>query len=278
MKKLLAAGKPLAVAIAACASLSAHAQSAGDNVVGLGWFHVMPQDSSNELTTHVAPTPINTPLRLPSQFTSAGTSLSTKSADTFGLVFTHFFTDHIATTFVGGVPPEFELDGHGTIQPPGPAGTLGNQNLDQTNPIVKSVRQWSPALIFQYYFNSPTSAFRPFAGLGVSYNFFTNIKLTNGFVNSTQNNLGAVLAAGAGKPGQTSVTAKASSSWQPVFNLGATYNFDKHWGLIASLTYIPLKTTSSLIIKAADGTELATTKSKLNANPLITFLAVSYRF
>ncbi len=251
MKKLLAAGKPLAVAIAACASMSAHAQSAGDNVVGLGWFHVMPQDSSNELTTHVAPTPINTPLRLPSQFTSAGTSLSTKSADTFGLVFTHFFTDHIATTFV---------------------------NLDQTNPIVKSVRQWSPALIFQYYFNSPTAAFRPFAGLGVSYNFFTNIKLTNGFVTSTQNNLGAVLAAGAGKPGQTSVEAKASSSWQPVFNIGATYTFDKPWGLIASLTYIPLKTTSSLIIKAADGTELATTKSKLNADPLITFLAVSYRF
>jgi outer membrane protein len=278
MKKLLAAGKTLAAASIACASLSAHAQSAGDNVVGLGWFHVMPQDSSSEMTTHVAPTPINTPLRLPDQFTSAGTSLSTKSADTFGLVFSHFFTDHVAATFVGGVPPEFELDGHGTIQPPGPAGALGNQNLDQTNPIVKSVRQWSPALIFQYYFNSPTAAFRPFAGLGVSYNFFTNIKLTNGFVTSTQNNLGAVLAAGAGKPGQTSVEAKASSSWQPVFNIGATYNFDKHWGLIASLTYIPLKTTSSMIIKAADGTELATTKAKLNADPLITFLAVSYRF
>ncbi len=258
--------------------MSAHAQSAGDNVVGLGWFHVMPQDSSDALTTYVAPTPINTPLRLPSQFTSAGTSLSTKSADTLGLVFTHFFTDHIATTFVGGVPPAFELDGHGTIQPPGPAGALGNQNLDQTNPIVKSVRQWSPALIFQYYFNAPTAAFRPFAGLGVSYNFFTNIELTNGFVTSTQNNLGAVLAAGAGKPGPTSVEAKASSSWQPVFNLGATYNFDKHWGLIASLTYIPLKTTSSLIIKAADGTELATTKTRLKADPLITFLAVSYRF
>jgi len=143
---------------------------------------------------------------------------------------------------------------------------------------VKSVRQWSPALIFQYYFNAPTAAFRPFAGIGVSYNFFTNIKLTNGFETSTQNNLGAVLAAGAGKPGPTSVEAKASSSWQPVFNLGATYNFDKHWGLIASLTYIPLKTTSSLIIKAADGTELATTKTRLKADPLITFLAVSYRF
>src|SRR5258708_23008504 len=167
MKKLLAAGKPLAVAIAACASMSAHAESGGDNGGGLGWFHVMPQDSSDELTTHVAPTPINTPLRLPSQFTSAGTSLSTKSADTFGLVFTHFFTDHIATTFVGGVPPEFELDGHGTIQPPGPAGALGNQNLDQNNPIVKSVRQSSPALIFQYSFIFPPPPFPPFSRPGL---------------------------------------------------------------------------------------------------------------
>jgi outer membrane protein len=33
-----------------------------------------------------------------------------------------------------------------------------------------------------------------------------------------------------------------------------------------------------LIIKAADGTELATTKTRLKADPLITFLAVSYRF
>ncbi len=143
---------------------------------------------------------------------------------------------------------------------------------------MKSVRQWSPSLIFQYYFNGPNDKFRPFAGLGVSYNFFTNIKLTNGFTTSTQENLGAVLAAGAGKPGPTSVDAKASSSWQPVFNLGATYYFDKHWGVLASLTFIPLKSTSSLIIKAADGTELATTKSVLKANPLISFVAVTYRF
>ncbi|MGA7815529.1 OmpW/AlkL family protein [Caballeronia sp.] len=278
MKKILAAGKPLAAVALACASLTVHAQSAGDNVVAFGWFHVMPQDSSDPLTTYVAPTPINTPLRLPSQFTSPGTSLSTEHADTAGLVFSHFFTDHIAATVVAGVPPAFEINGHGTIQPPGPAGELGNQNLDQTNPLVKSVRQWSPTLIFQYYFNAPTDKFRPFAGLGVSYNFFTNIELSNGFQTSTQDNLGAILAAGAGKPGPTSVEAKASSSWQPVFNLGATYYFDKHWGVLASLTYIPLRTTSSMIIKAADGTELATTKSKLSADPLITFLAVTYRF
>ncbi|TXC88295.1 OmpW/AlkL family protein [Paraburkholderia azotifigens] len=281
MKKHLIAA--LAAALAAAlsfASLNAYAQKAGDNLVTLGWFHVMPQDSSTPLTTHVAPVPINTPLRLPSSFTSQGTSLSTNNADTAGLVFSHFVTDHIAVTSVAGIPPKFQIYGHGTIQPPGPAGALGKQDIGDpaVNPIVKSVRQWSPALIFQYYFASSTAKFRPFLGIGVSYNWFSDIQLNNNFVTSTQDNLGAILAAGAGKPGKTTVEAKASSSWAPVFNAGAIYNVTDHWGITASVTYIPLKTTSSVIIKAADGTELGVSKSELKANPIITYLAVSYKF
>ncbi|WP_042298577.1 OmpW/AlkL family protein [Paraburkholderia bannensis] len=272
-----------AAAVATCAaglSTAAHAQHAGDNVAVLGWFHVMPQQSSTPLTTTVAPTPINTPLRLPNSFTSPGTGLSTSKADTVGLVFTHFLTDHIAVSSVAGVPPTFKLYGHGTIKPPGPAGALGSQNLSDasTNPIVTSVRQWSPALIFQYYFRDGDAKFRPFVGVGVSYNWFSSIQLNPNFVKATQDDLGAVLAAGAGKPGQTQVSAKASSSWQPVFNLGATYNVTAHFGIVASLTYIPLKTTSSVIVKAADGTELAVSRAELKADPLISYLGVSYRF
>ncbi len=274
MKKIIIA------ALAACVSLGAHAQQAGANVVSLGWFHVMPQDSSTPLTTNVAPTPINTPLRLPDSFTSAGTGLSTNNADTAGLIFSHFFTDHFAVTSVAGVPPTFKIYGHGTIKPPGPAGALGIQDLSDpnANPIVKSVRQWSPAVIFQYYFASATAKFRPFIGIGVSYNWFSNIQLNNNFVTSTQNNLGAVLAAGAGKTGKTTVEARASSSWQPVFNIGAIYSINEHWGVTATVSYIPLKTTSSVIIKAADGTELGVSKAQLKADPIITLLAVSYKF
>jgi outer membrane protein len=272
--------KILAALLAASLPMAAQAQHAGDNVVSLGWFHIMPQDSSSELTTSLAPTPIMTPLRLPDSFTSAGTGLSTNSTDTAGLVFSHFLTDHIALTAVAGVPPTFKVYGHGVVKPPGPAGALGIQDLGDpsANPIIKSVRQWSPAAILQFYFASPDAKFRPFVGVGVSYNFFTNFELNPGFVASTQQNLGAVLAAGAGKTGTTTVEAKASPSWQPVFNAGATYNFTEHWGVTASLTYIPLSTTSSLIVKAADGTELGVTKGKLHADPLITYLAVSYRF
>jgi outer membrane protein len=270
----------LVAAIAACLSSAAFAQQAGDNVVSLGWFHIAPIDSSSELTTDVAPTPIMTPLRLPDQFTSSGTSLTTNNADTVGLLFTHFFSDNIAVTTVAGVPPTFQINGNGIIKPPGPAGALGIQDLNApgSNPLVKSVRQWSPAALLQFYFGKAADKFRPFIGFGASYNFFTDIQLNPAFINYTQQGLGAVLAAGAGKSGPTTVEAKASPSWQPVFNLGAIYNINKHWGIIASVTYIPLRTTSSLYIKAADGTELGVTRGTLSADPIISYLAVSYKF
>lgn len=98
-----------AAGAAALAPLAAHAQSAGSNLVTLGWFHIMPQQSSTPLTTNVAPTPINTPLRLQGSFTSAGTGLRTSGADTVGLTVSHFLTDHIAVTSVAGVPPVFTV-------------------------------------------------------------------------------------------------------------------------------------------------------------------------
>ncbi|MBR8035848.1 OmpW family protein (plasmid) [Burkholderia vietnamiensis] len=264
----------------ALAPLAAQAQSAGSNVVTLGWFHVMPQQSSTPMTTNVAPTPINTPLRLPPTFTSPGTGLRTSDADTVGLTVSHFLTDHIAVTSVAGVPPVFKVSGQGTIRPPGPAGALGTQNigLASVNPIVKSVRQWSPAVLLQYYFGAATAKFRPFLGLGVSYNWFSDLQLNTNFIKQTQDNLGAILAAGAGKPGTTSVEAKASSSWQPVFNAGLQYNLTEHFGLIASVTYIPLKTTSTVTIKAADGTVLAESKSELKADPIISYVGMTYKF
>lgn len=276
-RKTCAAACAAAMGAFACA---AHAQHAGDNVVSLGWFHIMPQDSSTPMTTYVTPQPIDTPLRLPSSFTSSGTGLSTTNADTLGLVISHFFTDHIALTTVAGVPPTFKLKGRGSIVPPGPAGALGTENLDDpaNEPIVKSVRQWSPAMMIQYYFNSAAARFRPFVGIGISYNFYTNIELNPNFVTSTQNNLGSVLAAGAARPGVTSVSAKASPSWAPVFNLGASYEITNHWGVSGSLTYIPLKTRSTVYVRAADGTLLGTTQSQLTADPLITYVAVSYKF
>ncbi|WP_338925217.1 hypothetical protein IHE33_06480 [Mycetohabitans endofungorum] len=51
-----------------------------------------------------------------------------------------------------------------------------------------------------------------------------------------------------------------------------------HWSLTASVSYMPLTTYASTTIKAADGTTLAMSKAKLNADPLITLLALSSEF
>ncbi|MBY4733729.1 OmpW family protein [Cupriavidus pauculus] len=275
-----AAAIAAATAIAAITAAPAHAQKAGDNVVSAGWFHIQTFGTSGPLTTNVVDVPINYPLGLPSSFSAPGSGLSSSNSDTLGLTFSHFVTDHIAITGVGGIPPTFKIYGHGELIPPGPAGALGRQSLGDPslNPIITRARQWSSAAMVQYHFRSPGVSFRPFVGLGVSYNFFTDIKVNPAFAESVNNNLGAILAAGAGIPGPTSVTADASSSWAPIFNLGGTYNFNEHWGVTGAVTYIPLKSESTMTIKASDGTVLSTSKTTLRPNPLVFFLAATYKF
>lgn len=271
------------MASVACACTAAtgavHAQSAGDNIISTGWLHIAPRDSSKPLTTSVTQYPL-TSLAVPANFTSPGTGVSVSNADTAGLVFTHFLTDHIAAQMVAGVPPKFSLTGKGVIAPPGVAGALTSIDIGapQNNPIVASVREWSPALVMQYYFGAAQARLRPFLGLGVSYNFFTNIKLNPNFEAALNRNFGTVLAALAMKPGATSVEAKSSPSWQPVFNAGFSYAFDKHWVGSASVSYVPLKTTANIKIKAADGSVLSSSDADIKINPIVTFVSVGYRF
>ena len=59
-------------------SAVAHAQSAGDFVVNVGWFHFAPQDSSQPLTVNA----------LGSSVTAAGTGASIADNDTLGLTAT----------------------------------------------------------------------------------------------------------------------------------------------------------------------------------------------
>ncbi|GAB3630092.1 membrane protein [Pandoraea terrae] len=257
----------------------AFAQHAGDSVISTGWFHIAPQDSSKPMTTHVNQDFIN-PLIIPPSFTSPGSGAKVSNSDTLGLVFTHFLTDNIAMQTVAGVPAKFKLNGQGVIAPPGIAGALTSIDLGApaNNPIVQSVRQWSPALVFQYYFRDADASLRPFLGLGVSYTFFTDVKLNPNFEAQLNRNFGDVLASTSGHNGPTRVEAKSSSSWQPVLNAGVGYTFDKHWIATASVSYVPLKTTANIKIKAADGTVLSSSDAEIRLNPIVTFVSLGYKF
>jgi len=235
-KQMLAAGAVMALAGAA------QAQSAGSNIVSLGWFRVMPNSSADPLT-------VDSVNGFPVGLVRQGTGAKIESADTLGIAFTHFFTDNISGEFVLGIPPNHDVTGDGTFSKYGKLGT---------------VRQWSPALLVKYHFFDAKTKFRPYVGIGVNYTWFTDETITNqGFVNNE------VLPGG-------KMTANADSSVNPVFNLGANYAFTDNWFVGLSVSYVPLSTKATFT--TTNGPVTITSHTKIRIDPVVTYLSVGYRF
>lgn len=245
MKKTFSVLLPQAAAmcILAAFSLPASAQSAGSNIVQLGWFHLYTDDSSDPLRRES-----------PAPATLAGTGSTVNDADTFGLAYTHFFTDNFALTVDAGVPPKFNLYGEGALEG---LGKLG------------SAKQWSPAVIGKWYFGQAEDKWRPFVGLGVTHVWYSSVELTPGL-----QNLVTVPFAGPGG----SASAHLSSSWAPVANVGIAYNLDEKWSIGFSLSYIPLDTDAEIVGRNAAGTVVSRHKTNLTIDPYVTFLSVGYKF
>ena len=242
-KPFNALAKLAALSVLAVSSLPALAQSAGSNVVNVGWFHLDTHDSSKPLAVT---SPVST--------TIPGSGAEVDSADTLGLAYTRFFTDNFALTFDAGVPPKFNLTGTGSL-----AG-LGH---------LGSAKQWSPAIIAKWYFGNADDKFRPFVGIGATHVWYTSVNLSR----SLQDRV-TVPFGGAGG----SASASLSSSWAPVANVGLTYNFDKNWSLGFSVSYIPLDTDAEITGRNAAGTVISRSRTNLTLDPLVTFLSVGYKF
>ena len=232
-------------ALAALGSGSAMAQKAGDWQVGAGWLHFAPQDSSKPLT-----------FTAPSYAVIPGSGASVGTSDTFGVNLTYFVDSHWAVEGVLGVPPTFKLTGEGTL---GPIGELGD------------AKQWSPTVLAKYYFNDGEAKFRPYVGLGATYVWYSDVNLTPGLQGALANRIGLPASA------LSTTTAKLDSSFTAVFNVGVAYQFDPHWGMAFSVSYIPLKTTAKLTTTAR-GIPVAASESRLTLNPIVPYLAVTYKF
>ncbi|MBB5392361.1 MULTISPECIES: OmpW family protein [unclassified Herbaspirillum] len=240
--------KIAALSVMAAFAAPAMAQTAGSNIVNLGWFHLMPQDSSETLRKNDGPGAGPIP----------GSGATITNADTLGFAFTHFFTDNFALTTDLGIPPTFKLNGTGSLAGVGEIG---------------KAKQWSPAIVAKWYFGDGNSKFRPFVGAGVSYIWYDNIELSQGF----QRTISSKYSGGAVTTAKSS--ANLSSSWAPVFNIGAAYNFDKNWSVSFSVSYLPLKTNADITTElpaAAGGTTHSSTS--LTINPIVSFLSVGYKF
>ncbi|WP_293777279.1 OmpW family outer membrane protein [uncultured Oxalicibacterium sp.] len=234
-----------AMSALAAFTLPATAQTAGSNVLNIGWFHLYTDDSSTPLT-RTSPSP---------QTTFAGSGASVGNADTLGFAYTRFITDNFALTLDAGVPPKFKLDGAGTLASRGQLGTA---------------KQWSPAIVAKWFFGAAEDKWRPFVGLGVTHVWYTDVKLNSSLTNLTTGQYPG------GATGSTS--ANLSSSWAPVANAGVTYKLDDKWSINFSLSYIPLKTDAEIIGRNAAGTVITRHTTSLTLDPYVSFLSVGYKF
>ncbi|NGY06671.1 OmpW/AlkL family protein [Solimonas terrae] len=244
-----------------------------------GVLNAVTLDHSTPLHTDVKPG-LGVLLGIPASFDSPGTSATVSNATTLQVAMSYFVTDHLAIKTEGGIPPKFDLRGKGVVQPnPSIAALSVDLGSRDNNPIASS-RQWSPALLLQYYFRQPSARWRPVLGVGVTYTFFTDVKLKPEFERDLNSTFGRSLAlANLNFPiDGTTVKAKSAPDWAPIANVGVSYAFDAHWGAALSLSYVGLSTTSTIAINAADGTRLSTSKTSIDINPLATALLISYVF
>jgi len=120
--------------------------------------------------------------------------------------------------------------------------------------------------LLKYYFNKPEAKFRPYVGIGGTYAWSTNAKISNGAFE--QGALG----------GPTSVST--DRSWAPVFNVGFNYALTRHWFAGFSVSYISVNVTATLNTTVASqvGPLARVSEAKIHLDPFVTYLKVGYMF
>lgn len=262
----------------------AHAQT-GDAPSGLGrfvlqggWFQLATYDSSGPVHTELRPS-LATLVGVPERFSSEGSGLRIGDSGTPALIFKYLLGPHLSVQFEGGVPADFDIEGYGTVAPPGAAGALLNMDLgDPANNPLASTKQWTPVLMLHWQFRTPPRRLRPFLGVGLAYTWFTHVELSEAADDTINARLGRPLALAAGKPGATRTDAETTPSFDPVAALGAQLQLSPHWGLCLSASYLPLSTTATIRILAQDGTPLATNTVHIDAPAVAFALVANYRF
>ena len=238
---------------------------------------------------------------------AGGTGLEADDVDTLGLMFNYYINDNVSLQMIAGLPPKVDINGKGEIVAPMsgtafPGGLAGSlfpelalkQDIPITNLGNKSkaatVRAWTPAIEAQYQFGkSGVNKFRPYVGAGLMYSHFSNIKL-NGQVRDDLIAAGHMIQnisddqAGAALDGKTSsanpfVKVKTTDAIAPIVSVGATYDFTENWYAVASVSYAKLNNQAKIdVIDANTGKRLIHSTTKVDIDPLITYLGVGYRF
>lgn len=257
----------------------ADAQQAGDIVIEAGWVHSMPREANGAPRNQLRPNPLFPLIGVESSFSSDGVRIQAGSVDTLGLVGQYFLTDHWALKLIVGYPPKAGVDGSGIVRPTGPTGEVQQIDLSEPrfNPIGRA-RQWVPVFMLAYYLGPPSAELRPYFAAGFTYAFFSEEKLDDDLKAAANQRFGAPLALAAGIPGPTTIASRVAPTLAPAFGTGIRWNVGEAWSLSAGFDFVALDTHGEVFLNAADGTELARSRTKLRFNPVNFSLLAGYRF
>lgn len=242
------------------------------------------------------------------QWRAQGSGLEADDVDTLGLTFNYYVNENVSLQLIGGIPPKVDIKGKGEInaplsgfaKPEGLAALVIGDRLDllQNIPITNlgnkskaaTVRAWTPALEAQYQFGKPgVNKFRPYIGAGLMYAYFNDIKL-NPQIESDLEAAGHMIQnvldgkAGAALDGTVSsgvmrVEVDADDAIAPIITAGFTYDLNENWYTVASVSYAKLNNKATIdIINESTGVRLINATTKIDIDPLITYLGVGYRF
>jgi outer membrane protein W len=265
------------------------------NPIVYGAINLWPTDTVAGLATGTAT------IKGLSNWQSQGTGLEADNVDTVGIMANYHFTDNLSLEIKAGIPPKVDIKGKGDIYAPlsGSASTiLGDIDLKQDLHITDltqggkaaTARAWLPAVELHYQFGkSGVNKFRPYVGAGVMYAYFNDLKMNSG-IESDLVKAGHMIQnihdgkAGAALDGKTSsadpiVELEATDTFAPIVTVGATYDFNPNWFAVGSVSYSKMNNEAKIYVTDRNtGKELIQANTKIDIDPLITYLGVGYRF
>ena len=247
MKKFTQALIPAALL---AVSFAAHAETSDGKVlaVSAGWAHIMPQGTKQGVNSTGAVNGFDS---------TVGFEL--ENSDTAEFKFDYLVNDNVSLGLILGVPPTFDIKGKGVL--------LKNFGGLDLNKKVGDVKVYSPVVTGKYHFGTVDSKFRPYVGAGFMYAHFSDFKLDSAIANdATLKTINGSIR-----------NVKIDDAVAPVAFIGADYNITKNWFATASVSYVHLSTHAELDVYSGNNA-VAVGKSKIEINPIVTYLGIGYRF
>lgn len=204
-----------------------------DNIIRIGYAHVGFNLKSSDLTGPPGTTP-------------PGLRINVKDLDVQALSYERRLSPNWGVQFQAGIPPTLT--------------TVGAGAAEQVGTVAKA-RIWFPTLMARYTFtNVPT--IRPYVGVGVTYTFFTDEEVSEGYTGALQG---------------SSSSMKLKDSWSPYVRLGVEYPIDKNWIINVEYSTFQIRSTATVVTQTP-GLGPISRSVDIKDRPQIFGLTLGYRF